>query len=54
MDMAGATTPFLHGEAHAGIAIGVKNLVARALPQVVELLIKNPGYSLLLVGYSLG
>ena len=54
MDMACRTEPFLDGEAHAGMVVGERNLVKTALPTIIEELTHRPGFSLLVVGYSLG
>eukprot|EP00092_Neocalanus_flemingeri_P009884 GFUD01010653.1.p1 GENE.GFUD01010653.1~~GFUD01010653.1.p1 ORF type:complete len:626 (+),score=162.41 GFUD01010653.1:56-1933(+) len=54
MDLVGTTEPFLGGEAHAGMVWGTRNLVSTALPKLVAELEKYPGYSLLIIGYSLG
>ena len=54
MDLACRTETFLDGEAHAGMVLGHRNLVKTALPTLIEELRKRPGFSLLVVGYSLG
>ena len=54
MDMACRTEAFLDGEAHAGMVLGERNLVKTALPTIIEELKSRPGFSLLVVGYSLG
>jgi len=54
MDLNANTEPFLDGEAHGGFVRGTKNLVTKAIPQVLAALNKYPGYSLLILGYSLG
>jgi len=54
MDLVATTEPFLGGEAHAGMVWGTRNLVLTAVPKVVSELKKYPGYSLLIIGYSLG
>jgi len=54
MDLAAKTEPFHHGLAHSGMVAGSRNLMKHALPKLSEELHKYPGYSLLLVGYSLG
>ena len=47
-------TIFSQGQAHAGMAAGTRNLMKMAVPRVAEQLEANPGYSLLIIGYSLG
>ena len=54
MDLRAETEPFLEGEAHAGMAMGAKNLMERSWEAVREAVTSNAGYSLLVVGYSLG
>jgi len=54
MDLAAKTEPFHHGLAHKGMVAGTRNLIKHALPKLSAELHKYPGYSLLLVGYSLG
>jgi len=54
MDLAAKTEPFHHGLAHSGMVAGTRNLIKHALPKLSAELSKYPGYSLLLVGYSLG
>jgi len=54
MDLAAKTEPFHHGLAHRGMVAGNRNLMKNALPKLSAELHKHPGYSLLLVGYSLG
>ena len=54
MDIRAETQPFLDGEAHAGMVIGARNLMARSWEAVREAVTTNPGYSILVVGYSLG
>jgi len=54
MDLAAKTEPFHHGLAHKGMVAGNRNLIKHALPKLAAELQKFPGYSLLLVGYSLG
>ena len=54
MDMACRTEEFLGGEAHAGMVLGERNLVKTALPTIIEELSRRAGFSLLVVGYSLG
>ena len=45
---------FAQGQAHAGMAAGTRNLMKMAVPRVAAQLEANPGYSLLIIGYSLG
>ena len=54
MDLRAETQPFLTGEAHAGMVIGSRNILARCWETLREAVLANPGYSLLVVGYSLG
>jgi len=54
MDLAGKTEPFHHGLAHSGMVAGNRNLVKQALPKLSTELTQYSGYSLLIVGYSLG
>jgi len=54
MDLAAKTEPFHHGLAHKGMVAGNRNLIKHALPKLTSELKKYPGYSLLIVGYSLG
>ena len=54
MDLRAETQPFLHGEAHAGMVIGSKNILERSWESLREAVTSNPGYSVLVVGYSLG
>merc|ERR1719357_891928 len=54
MDLVATTEPFLGGEAHAGMVWGTRNLVTVAVPKLVDELKKHPGYSILIIGYSLG
>lgn len=54
MDLAAKTEPFHHGLAHSGMVAGTRNLIKHALPKLSAELSKYPGYSLLIVGYSLG
>lgn len=54
MDIRAETQPFLHGEAHAGMVIGARNLMSRSWEAVREAVTSNSGYSILVVGYSLG
>lgn len=54
MDLVATTQPFLGGQAHAGMVWGTRNLVSTAIPKVTSELTKHPGYSLLVIGYSLG
>eukprot|EP00090_Calanus_glacialis_P002599 TRINITY_DN11944_c0_g1_i1.p1 TRINITY_DN11944_c0_g1~~TRINITY_DN11944_c0_g1_i1.p1 ORF type:complete len:526 (-),score=166.79 TRINITY_DN11944_c0_g1_i1:92-1669(-) len=54
MDLAAKTEPFHHGLAHSGMVAGSRNLIKHALPKLSSELSKYPGYSLLIVGYSLG
>ena len=54
MDLRAETRPFLSGQAHAGMVIGVENLLGRSLPVLQAALEREPGLSVLVVGYSLG
>ena len=54
MDLAARPQPFLGGLAHGGMVVGATNLAKVALPPILEQLAAHPGYSLLVVGYSLG
>ena len=48
------TQPFLWGEAHSGMVIGAGNILAKSFHVLRETVEANPGYSILVVGYSLG
>jgi len=54
MDLRAELVPFLGGEAHSGMVIGMRNIMDKSFPIIKETLEKNPGYSILVVGYSLG
>jgi len=54
MDLAGRTCSYLGGEAHSGMVAGCRKLEELALPRVLEELARHPGFSLLVIGYSLG
>ena len=54
MDLAGRTCSYLGGEAHCGMVAGCRKLEELALPRVLEQLAGHPGFSLLVIGYSLG
>ena len=54
MDLRAELVPFLGGEAHSGMVIGMRNIMDKSFPVIKETLEKNPGYSILVVGYSLG
>ena len=54
MDCAARCQPFLDGHAHGGMVHGHNNLVRTAMPLLLQHLQDNPGFSLLVVGYSLG
>ena len=54
MDLRAETQPFLHGEAHAGMVIGSRNILERSWETLREAVTSNPGFSVLVVGYSLG
>jgi len=54
MDLAARTSEFLGGFAHSGMASGCRSLEREALPTILEQLRIHNGFSLLIVGYSLG
>jgi len=54
MDLAARTSEFLGGFAHSGMAAGCRSLEREALPTILEQLRIRNGFSLLIVGYSLG
>ena len=54
MDLRAETRPFLDGEAHAGMVIGSKNILERSWQSLRDAVTSNPGFSVLVVGYSLG
>ena len=54
MDLRAETVPFLDGEAHAGMVVGMKNILDKSFSVLRESVNENPGYSILIVGYSLG
>lgn len=54
MDLVGSDVPFLGGSAHGGMVTGARNLARNAMQHIQNTLAKFPGYSLLVVGYSLG
>merc|ERR1711962_727573 len=54
MDLAARTEEFLGGFAHSGMAAGCRSLEREALPAILEQLRRYNGFSLLIVGYSLG
>ena len=54
MDLRAETMPFQGGEAHAGMVIGANNILSKSLEALKETVENNPGYSILVVGYSLG
>ena len=54
MDLRAGTVPFLGGEAHSGMVIGMRNILDKSFPVLRDTVEDNPGYSILVVGYSLG
>ena len=54
MDLAAASRPFYGGVAHDGLGLGAASLVRVAVPRLARQLQENPGYRLLITGYSLG
>ena len=54
MDLRAETVPFLGGLAHSGMAIGTRNILDKSFTVLRETVEDNPGYSILVVGYSLG
>ena len=54
MDLRAETVPFLGGEAHSGMVIGTRNILDKSFAVLKETVEDNPGYSILVVGYSLG
>ena len=54
MDLRAETVPFLGGEAHSGMVIGTRNILDKSFTVLKETVEDNPGYSILVVGYSLG
>ncbi len=54
MDLYADAAPFLDGEAHMGMAIGANNILKKIRPEVERVLADNPGYNVMVIGYSLG
>ncbi len=54
MDLHADAEPFLRGVAHRGMAAGALNILSKITPKVVEVLEANPGYNVMVIGYSLG
>ena len=54
MDLRAETVPFLGGQAHSGMVIGTRNILDKSFTVLRETVEDNPGYSILVVGYSLG
>ena len=54
MDLYATAEPFLNGHAHRGMAIGAKNILKKCSEHLQEALEQNPGYGILVTGYSLG
>ena len=54
MDLRAETVPFLGGEAHSGMVIGMRNILDKSFTVLRDTVEDNPGYSILVVGYSLG
>ena len=54
MDLYADTTPFLHGHAHMGMAMGSRNILKKIMPKLLEKLNEFEGFSVMVIGYSLG
>ena len=56
MDLYADAAPFLHGEAHMGMALGAKNVLNKTLDKISEQLNSDrcQGYNIMVIGYSLG
>jgi len=54
MDLRAGSQPFMGGEAHAGMAIGAENILAKVEEHLKSALAREPNFSLLVIGYSLG
>jgi len=54
MDLRAGSQPFMGGEAHAGMAIGAENILAKVKEHLTSALAREPNFSLLVIGYSLG
>jgi len=54
MDLRAGSQPFMGGEAHAGMAIGAENILAKVEEHLRSALAIEPDFSLLVIGYSLG
>ncbi len=54
MDLYADSMPFLHGNAHMGMAIGAKNILAKIKDDVADYLRSHEGYNVMVIGYSLG
>jgi len=54
MDLRAGSQPFMGGEAHAGMAIGAENILAKVEEHLTSALTREPEFSLLVIGYSLG
>ena len=54
MDLYADAEPFIHGHAHKGMVIGAKNILSKSLTKILVKLEENPGYNIMVTGYSLG
>ena len=54
LDLMANTKPYLSGQAHSGLAWGSANIVKIAVPKLKTLIGQYPGYTVLVLGYSLG
>ena len=54
LDLMANTKPYLSGQAHSGLALGAANIVNVAIPKLKTLIGQYPGYTVLVLGYSLG
>jgi len=54
MDLRAGSQPFMGGEAHAGMAIGAENILTKVEEHLKSALTREPNFSLLVIGYSLG
>ena len=54
MDLYADSTAFLNGEGHMGMVLGAKNIMRNTINKISETLEQNPGYNIMVIGYSLG
>ena len=54
MDLYAESVPFLNGKGHQGMVIGATNILKLTINKISKTLEENPGYNLMVIGYSLG